>query len=159
MTEGAATHRRFPALDPSWADPPARVLLSSLSSDAHTWNLVYLQLVIEEHGHQVTNLGGCVPDDLLVSESVRADPDLVVISSVNGHGLTDGMRAVTRLRAQPSLARTPIVIGGKLGTGGKIPRTAVVGLRRAGYTAVFGDGEDLAAFRTLLTALRARQAA
>ena len=37
------------------------VLLTGASSDAHTWNLVFLQLLIAEHGFRVTNLGPAVP--------------------------------------------------------------------------------------------------
>ncbi|MGQ4416103.1 methylaspartate mutase, partial [Streptomyces sp. SAS_269] len=33
------------------------VVVSSLASDAHTWNLVFLQLLIEESGFDVVNLG------------------------------------------------------------------------------------------------------
>lgn len=44
------------------------VLVSSVSSDSHTWNLVFLQLLLEEMGHEVTNIGSCVPDDLLIEE-------------------------------------------------------------------------------------------
>jgi methylaspartate mutase sigma subunit len=68
--------------------PPAlrdrgTVVVSGLASDAHTWNLVYLQLVIEELGYRVVNLGPCVPDDVLVEECRRIDPVLLVIGSVN----------------------------------------------------------------------------
>ncbi|MGW7413543.1 cobalamin-dependent protein, partial [Streptomyces sp. NPDC054863] len=59
---------------------PRRVLVSSVSSDSHTWNLVYLQLVLEELGHEVRNIGACVPDDLLLEECLAHRPALVVIS-------------------------------------------------------------------------------
>ena len=117
-----------------------RTLVSSVSSDSHTWNLVYLQLLLEELGHQVHNVGACVPDELLLAECRRHRPDLVVISSVNGHGLLDGRRLITRLRQQPDLARLPVVIGGKLGTEGAAGGTYGPELLVAGFTAVFeGD--------------------
>src|SRR6476661_5697161 len=94
-------------------------VVTSTVSDSHTWNLIYLQLVLEEIGFDVTNLGACVPDDLLVGECRWIRPELIVVSSVNGHGLVDGRRLIGRLRAAPELAATPVVIGGKLGiTGG-----------------------------------------
>jgi methylaspartate mutase sigma subunit len=129
------------------------VLLTTLPSDAHTWNLVFLERLISESGHHVTNLGPCVPDDLLVEECLRVDPDLVVVSTVNGHGLVDGIRAITALRAESQLTRTPVVIGGKLGISGAAHQTVATDLRRAGYTAVFGDGTDLPAFQALLASL------
>ena len=39
--------------------PPAtghRILLSTTSSDSHTWNLMFLQPLLEERGHEVVNL-------------------------------------------------------------------------------------------------------
>ncbi len=117
-----------------------RALVSSVSSDSHTWNLVYLQLLLEELGHRVHNVGACVPDDLLLGECRRHRPDLVVVSSVNGHGFLDGRRLIARLRQQPDLARLPVVIGGKLGTEGAAGGTYGPELLAAGFTAVFeGD--------------------
>ncbi|MFC7615767.1 cobalamin B12-binding domain-containing protein [Actinokineospora soli] len=86
--------------------------MAGTASDAHTWNLVFLELYCGERGHDVVNLGPCVPPELLVDECLRVRPRLVVISTVNGHGLVDGQRAVEALRARPELADTPIVIGG-----------------------------------------------
>lgn len=124
--------------------PPAvrdrgTVVISGLASDAHTWNLVYLQLVIEELGYRVVNLGPCVPDDLLVDECRRIDPVLVVIGSVNGHGCTDGLRVVARLRACPELAATPMVIGGKLTVSDEDVGRHAQALMAAGFDGVFPD--------------------
>jgi methylaspartate mutase sigma subunit len=129
------------------------VVVSSVSSDSHTWNLVHLQLAIEELGHHVLNLGACVPDELLVEECVRAQPDLVVLSSVNGHGFIDGMRLIGRVRATPELAATPMVIGGMLGIAGPDGQRSHEQLLAAGYTAVFDDGARMPAFRAFLEKL------
>jgi methylaspartate mutase sigma subunit len=93
-----------------WHEPTREqpsVVLTGVSSDSHTWNLVFLQLLIAEHGCRVTNLGPAVPADLLVAECLRIDPDLVVVSTVNGHGAADGLAAIAALRAEPRLADTP----------------------------------------------------
>ncbi|WP_248871145.1 cobalamin-dependent protein [Streptomyces sp. HNA39] len=127
--------------------PGRRVLVSSVSSDSHTWNLVFLQLLLEEMGHEVTNIGSCVPDGLLIEECRRVRPDLVVISSVNGHGALDGSRAVRRLRAQPDLRDLPVVIGGKLGVRGADADSYGPELLAAGFDAVFEDGAGIAEFR------------
>jgi methylaspartate mutase sigma subunit len=131
------------------------VVVSSVASDSHTWNLVYLQLAVEELGHTVTNLGACVPDELLVDECLRLDPDLVVLSSVNGHGRIDGARVIARVRARPELAATPVVIGGMLGIAGPGGRQAHDLLLAAGFNAVFDDGARLPAFRAYLEELTA----
>lgn len=140
---------------PAPGDQP--VLVAGGISDSHTWNLVYLQLLLEEHGHRVTNLGPCVPEDLLIAEVLAHRPALIVVSSVNGHGYHDGMRTVTRLREHPELADLPIVIGGKLGIAGPCGDDEVAALRAAGYDAVFDDSaEGVAAFTRMLHTLPQR---
>ncbi len=142
--------------DPAAAEPvPAAaaggglsVVVTSVASDSHNWNLVYLQLALTELGHRVLNLGPCVPDELLVSECLRVRPDLVVVSSVNGHGFIDGVPLIGRIRACPELAATPVVIGGKLGIAGPAGHQSRDQLRAAGFDAVFEDGSGMAAFRS-----------
>ncbi|GGM08991.1 MULTISPECIES: cobalamin B12-binding domain-containing protein [Micromonospora] len=128
------------------------MLLTGTVSDSHTWNLVFLDLFLRERGHEVVNLGPCVPADLLATRCRLDRPGLVVISSVNGHGYSDGLRAVTRLRAEPGCAAVPVVIGGKLGLDGRDDAGRADRLRQAGCAAVFDDG-DLTAFDHFLTAL------
>jgi N-dimethylarginine dimethylaminohydrolase/methylmalonyl-CoA mutase cobalamin-binding subunit len=123
------------------------VVVTSVPSDSHNWNLVYLELALTELGHRVLNLGPCVPDELLVSECLRVRPDLVVVSSVNGHGLIDGVPLIGRIRACPELAGTPVVIGGKLGIAGPAGLQSRDQLRSAGFDAVFEDDSGMAAFR------------
>ncbi|MGW7256832.1 cobalamin B12-binding domain-containing protein [Streptomyces sp. NPDC054834] len=131
------------------------VIVTSLASDSHTWNLVFLQLLIEECGYSVVNLGPCVPDDLLVAECDALEPDMVVISSVNGHGYQDGMRVIDQLRALAPLAATPIVIGGKLGTDDAEGADRAAELSAAGFDAVFEDGQDpVTAFRGFLDTMQ-----
>ncbi|MFB6770471.1 cobalamin B12-binding domain-containing protein [Streptomyces sp. NPDC056337] len=132
-----------------------RVLVSGLASDAHTWNLVYLQVQLEEWGHEVVNLGACVPDELLVEECLRVAPDLVVISSVNGHGFHEGARVIGALRAHDTLSRLPVVIGGKLGVHGPDERGRAEALAEAGFDGVFEDGVGMAPFRSFLARLGA----
>ena len=126
------------------------VVVTSVASDSHTWNLVFLQLAIEELGHQVVNLGACVPDELVITECLRVRPDLLLVSTVNGHGLHDGKRLIGRIRACPELATTPVVIGGKLGIAGPGGRRTRDQLRSAGFDAVYEEGAGMAAVRSLV---------
>ncbi len=114
------------------------VVVSSMASDSHSWNLVYLELLVEELGFQVLNLGACVPDELLVEQVEALRPDMVVISSVNGHGYYDGLRVIGKLRAAASGSRIPVVIGGKLGIDGNDDHRSH-NLLAAGFDAVFDD--------------------
>lgn len=129
-------------------DPPAtprrglRFLVSSVPSDSHTWNLVALQLLIEELGHEVTNLGACVPVELLVATCRARRPDCVVLSTVNGHGHIDGARVIAALRADPELAGLAVVIGGKFGMHGDADPALNQELLDRGFDAVFPVGAD-----------------
>ena len=132
-----------------------RVVVTSVSSDSHTWNLVYLQLLLEEMGHHVTNLGPCVPDLELLGRCREIAPDLIVVSSVNGHGCRDGMRAIGVLRGCPEFVTTPIVIGGKLDVSGGAESNRER-LLAAGFDAVFPRDADVDAFRAYVATLPAR---
>ena len=132
-----------------------RILLSTVSSDSHTWNLVHLQLLLEEQGNEVVNLGPCVPDQLLLDTVRRVRPDAVVISTVNGHGHLDGARVARMLRADPSTRHVPLMIGGKLGTAGARNERYAQALVDAGFDAVFTDAGDPALLNRCLPPLPA----
>jgi methylaspartate mutase sigma subunit len=139
---------------PANNDNGLRVLLSSTASDSHTWNLVYLSLLLEEHGHTVHNLGACTPDDRLIGECRDHTPDLVVLSTVNGHGYQDGARIARLFAELPQAPRPALVIGGKLGLAGPEPERRNA-LLAAGFTAVFdGAEDDIERFLALADSLR-----
>ncbi len=122
--------------------PPARrlsIVIAGLSSDAHTWNLVFVQLVLEELGHDVRNLGPCVPDEVVLDVCRKHRPDLLIMASINGHGVHDGKSLIRAIRASPELALMPVGIGGMLGTGGA---DHGVELLAASFDAVFEEHGD-----------------
>lgn len=130
-------------------DQRPRSIVTSTVSDSHTWNLVYMQLLLEEMGHEVINLGSCVPEELLVEECLRYGPDLLVVSSVNGHGFNDGLRIATHMRSVPELRYLCMVIGGKLSVDGVRDVGFTRRLLNEGFDAVFGD-DELDAFRAFV---------
>ncbi|WIX92956.1 methylmalonyl-CoA mutase [Amycolatopsis sp. DG1A-15b] len=130
-------------------------LLTTTISDAHTWNLVFLQRWLEESGLAVRNLGPCPPVGLVIAEATNVVPDLIVVSTVNGHGVNDGLQLIRALRAVPSLRAIRVVIGGKLGIGlgGRRYRERLLS---EGFSAVL-DGEDgMSRLQTLLATLVVR---
>lgn len=126
-----------------------RSIVTSTVSDSHTWNLVYMQLLLEEMGHEVINLGSCVPEALLVEECLRHGPDLLVVSSVNGHGFNDGLRIAAHMRSVPELDHLCMVIGGKLSVDGVRDVGFTRRLLNGGFDAVFGD-DELDSFRAFV---------
>jgi methylaspartate mutase sigma subunit len=144
---------------PADPDQQRKIVVTGLSSDSHTWNLVFLQLYLEELGHEVINLGPCVPDDLLSRECARQRPDLVVMSSVNGHGRADGLRVIAALRRRSELACVPIVIGGKLGVSGAPSAHEMQELITSGFDAVFDDSVGAGDFREFVESLAGERTA
>ncbi|MFD9736277.1 cobalamin B12-binding domain-containing protein [Umezawaea sp. NPDC059074] len=128
-----------------------RVAVTGTVSDAHTWNLIYLQLFLEELGHHVDNLGCCTPAEEVADHCREHRPDLVVFSTVNGHGYSDGLLAIRLLReVAPTV---PAVIGGKLGITGGADRHLREALLGAGFTAVFEDNASPLALKDFVREL------
>ncbi|MFI9511282.1 cobalamin B12-binding domain-containing protein [Nocardia sp. NPDC052566] len=135
------------------------ILLTGTVSDAHTWNLVFLSMLLEEWGHHVVVLSACVPEQEVVDACQRINPDLIVVSSVNGHGYPDGLRLIAAVRELRDRSALPVVIGGKLGIAGDCDATRTHALMAAGYDAVFddiGDGTMLASLDGFISRLHAR---
>ncbi|MEV6731322.1 cobalamin-dependent protein [Streptomyces sp. NPDC051364] len=132
---------------------PLDVVVTGLPSDAHTWNLVFIQLLLEDLGHEVINLGSCVPHDEIVESCVKHQPDLLVVSSVNGHGFNDAKPLIAGLRSRPELDALPAVIGGKLGVSGDRQEEQARDLMAAGFNAVFQEGVELASFEAFVGSL------
>jgi methylaspartate mutase sigma subunit len=129
------------------------VLLSTPESDSHTWNLVYLQLYLEELGLTVRNLGPCTPHRTTVNAIKLYRPDCVVLSSVNGHGFTQGRTLIQLIREETGDVRLPIVIGGKLSTAEVDESCVRRELLAAGFDEVFHGSESIAEFRVWLLEL------
>jgi methylaspartate mutase sigma subunit len=130
--------------------PKPYAVLSSTPSDSHTWNLLFVQLLMEENGWSVNNLGACVPIAMLLDESLRRVPDLIVLSTVNGHGAQEAREAITALHAEPALTGVPVCLGGKLSVSEDAERAAAGELAAAGYDAVLVGDAAVPAFRSLL---------
>ncbi|MBM0230756.1 cobalamin B12-binding domain-containing protein [Micromonospora sp. STR1_7] len=129
------------------------VVLTTTASDSHTWNLIYLELLLQEWGHAVTNLGPCMPPELLLRRCRELTPDLVVVSSVNGLGFGEARTLIPLLRDCPELAETPVVIGGKLGTGVEDEAAEAAELRAAGFDLVVNDSDGLGPFRDFVESM------
>ena len=102
---------------------------------------MFLQLLLEEHGCEVVNLGCCAPIALVVETCRFERPDALVVSTVNGHGHIEGRELLEEVRRHDELAGMTAVIGGKLGTLGPGNRRFAAPLLEAGYDAVFHEDD------------------
>ena len=131
-----------------------KIILTGTASDAHTWNLVYLQVWLEERGHRVLNLGSSrSPKDVAATCAIE-QPDVLVVSSVNGHGAIDGVTLLAETAEHESLASLRVVFGGLLTTRVSERPAAARTLLAAGAAAVFTDPESLDEFAALLAELQ-----
>jgi methylaspartate mutase sigma subunit len=124
---------------------PLRCLVSNLPSDAHTWSLVTLELLLRQLGHVVINLGSCPPQDLIVARCRALRPDLVVLSTLNGHGHIEGPELVRRIRLDRDLHDLHIVIGGKLNCSDNAAESNAL-LLSVGFDEVFDADDGLQPF-------------
>jgi methylaspartate mutase sigma subunit len=121
--------------------PKRRCVLASVQSDSHTWNLVYMGLLLEEHGFEVLNLGCCTTPLEISGAVVRSHVDLIVISTINGHGAAQALDLIAQLRSGLGARLPPCVIGGRLTTRAAGDRRAARALESAGFAHAFvGDG-------------------
>lgn len=127
-----------------------KCILSTIESDSHMWNLVYMQLVLEECGYETLNLGCCVSEQETIQTVKKYAPDLVVISTLNGHGYVQGRSLVENYRKSLGNRGPTIVIGGNLST--QISTNAELGkdLVQAGYDAVFTGSGSIEAFHKFI---------
>ncbi|MEU2431337.1 cobalamin B12-binding domain-containing protein [Streptomyces sp. NPDC007861] len=114
-------------------------LLTTVESDSHIWNLVYLQKFLEENGAEVKNLGACTPVGTVAQAIQEYRPSLLVVSSVNGHGHHGARVLLSALRK--SGLEVPSVVGGKLTIAESDNDWVRRDLLNHGYTDVF-NGED-----------------
>ncbi len=120
---------------------------------------MFLQLLLEEHGCEVVNLGSCAPIALVVETCRDERPDALVVSTVNGHGHIEGRELLEEVRRHDELSDMTAVIGGKLGTLGPGNRQFAAPLLKAGYDAVFYEDETPQALIGFLADARTLQVA
>lgn len=125
-------------------------VLTTIPSDSHSWNLVFMQMFLEELGFDVVNLGICAPYEMVLSECRRVEPELLVVSTVNGHGYMEGAELARQIESLPNRAAMKVVIGGKLGTDERDLGSQATALDASGYDGVFYGHDALSLFSEFL---------
>jgi methylaspartate mutase sigma subunit len=125
-------------------------ILTTIPSDAHSWNLVFMQMFLEERGCRVINLGTCVPFQQVIDSCVQENPALVVVSTTNGHGYMEGADLARLLGRLDNRSRMKLVVGGKLGVDQAQDSEYAEILSNAGFDAVFHGATALDDFVALM---------
>ena len=117
----------------------SKALLTSIPSDSHTWNLIFMQLLLEENEYEVIKLGSCTPIEDVIQAAHNHKPDLFVISTVNGHGYKEGAEFIKEIKKYDMLKNMRSVIGGKLDTNNGKDISVKEKLLELGFDRVFTD--------------------
>lgn len=116
------------------------VLLTTVPSDSHSWNLVFMEFLLNDLGYKVENLGPNTPMDEVIARLNRNACAMVVVSTVNGHGYIEGAELAQRIRTETNHVKG-LYIGGKICTENDAQTIARHSdtLRAAGFDEVFDD--------------------
>lgn len=116
------------------------VLLTTVPSDSHSWNLVFMEFLLNDLGYKVENLGPNTPMDEVIARLNRNTCAMVVVSTVNGHGYIEGAELAQRIRTETNHVKG-LYIGGKICTENDAQTIARHSdtLRAAGFDEVFDD--------------------
>lgn len=93
-----------------------KAIVCTTPSDSHTWNLVILDLFLQEKDFNVVNLGSNTPYREIIETSKNFDPDLIVVSSLNGHAFQEGLELIRQMHSDQRMQFPPLVIGGRAST-------------------------------------------
>lgn len=126
-------------------------LLTTIPSDAHSWNLVFMEMFLEERNWRVINLGTCVPFEQVIDVCSKEKPELVVVSTTNGHGYMEGAELAGLLRGLENRSAMKVVIGGKLGVDQSLDSQYAESLLESGFDEVFYGPSALETFAGLLS--------
>ncbi|MDV8022647.1 cobalamin B12-binding domain-containing protein [Rhodococcus sp. IEGM 1330] len=118
-----------------------RVLIVTTPSDVHSWNLVFLSLVVRDAGMSCRIVGPASQLDEIVVGAEEFAPDVVLVSTINGHGEFEAADVLNALR-EVCDPHVPVLIGGILGVSHELRSSRRSALLSMGYTEVF-EGADL----------------
>ena len=130
------------------------IILTGTPSDSHTWNLIFMELFLKENQCQVRNLGACIPVQELLQAIKASSPDLVVISSVNGHLFQDAIKVISFLANSLSHSLPLMVAGGRLGISRQESHFGQEKLIKLGYEGIFVGAGSLLRFQSFLSGLK-----
>lgn len=126
-------------------------------SDAHTWNLFYLDLILKESGFSSEVLGGCVNLKDITKKVSTSHWDIIVVSSLNGHFYLESQSVLKSIKKGLGASNPIIVAGGNIDTNNRdidfLERT----VKKQGYDEVFFRSDSIKKFQTYCEAIFSRE--
>ena len=133
-----------------------KAIIGTIPSDSHSWNLVFMQMLLQEENIDAQVLGICTPYEAYARAIQTHRPQLIVVSSINGHGFSQGQDIPAFIRGQAREPLPPIVIGGKLVTGNDFDRSKEQALLRAGFDKVYWSDSSITEFIAYVRGIHAQ---
>lgn len=119
-----------------------KAIVCTIPSDSHSWNLVFMSLFLQDHGYEVINLGACTQITSIFQEIYRSRPDLILVSTVNGHGYIEGVDIARELKNNNVTKNINLIIGGKVGVSGNENIKHLKALLDSGFDGVFIENSN-----------------
>ena len=120
-----------------------KIIVCTTPSDSHMWNLVILDLFLQEKDFNVLNLGSNTPFKAVLESLDTFCPDLVIVSSLNGHLLQDGVEMMRYIQSHKGYVPCSFVAGGRASTDPKNMLFISKKLKSYGFEETFFDKNAL----------------
>jgi len=95
-----------------------KLVLGVIGSDVHAVGNKILENILVEEGFEVTNIGVLSPQEDFINAAIETAADLIVISSLYGHGEID-CRGMREKCIEAGIDDIPLYVGGNLVVGKK----------------------------------------
>ena len=95
---------------------PKKIVLGVIGADVHAVGNKILDYAFTSAGFEVINLGVMVSQEEFIAASNEAAADVIVVSSLYGHGELD-CRALRQKSDESGLSGIPMIVGGNLVVG------------------------------------------
>ena len=132
-------------------------LVLGTPSDAHTWNLFYLDLILKESGFNSEVLGGCVNLRDVTKKVGTSYWDIILVSSLNGHFYLESQSVLKSIKKGLG-ARNPIIVaGGNVDTSNRDINFLERIVKKQGYDEVFFRGDSIKKFQKYCETIFSRE--
>ncbi|MDD4461897.1 MAG: methylaspartate mutase subunit S [Eubacteriales bacterium] len=95
---------------------PKKIVLGVIGADVHAVGNKILDYAFTSAGFEVINLGVMVSQEEFIAASIEAAADVIVVSSLYGHGELD-CRGLRQKCDESGLSGIPMIVGGNLVVG------------------------------------------
>ena len=116
-----------------------RIVLGVIGADVHAVGNKILEMVLEEAGFEVINLGVMVSQEEFINAAVESDAGAIWVSSLYGHGEID-CRGLRERCVEAGIGHILLYLGGNLTVGEAAFPAVERRFREMGFDRVFPPG-------------------